>query len=220
MLFQNKKWTAITGVRYRNNSLLVNSKILKLILIAFADIQTNINYEASAKWQWSFLGNISQNKYQYQPLTSNQFRYNWPAIDAFLFFMKDKKRTNMILTLGQWKLHLEATPLLHWNLSVPFSYFGARAFWYFCSIPLGGVDSNIGSETWWCCFHQRGGSQLNHARNDLDALIVKCWSKGFHDWRKKRNRMGSQIYSWIDSRSSCGMGSNRLGWVLYQSTNF
>jgi hypothetical protein len=24
---------------------------------AFADIQTNINYEASAKWQWSF-GNI------------------------------------------------------------------------------------------------------------------------------------------------------------------
>jgi hypothetical protein len=36
---------------------------------SFADIQTNINFQASAKWQWSFLGNISQNKYQYQPLT-------------------------------------------------------------------------------------------------------------------------------------------------------
>jgi hypothetical protein len=34
----------------------------------YTDIQTNINYD-SAKWQWSFLGNISQNKYQYQPLT-------------------------------------------------------------------------------------------------------------------------------------------------------
>jgi hypothetical protein len=40
----------------------------------------------------------------------------------------------------------------------------------------------------------RIGSQLNHARNDLDALIVNAEVKGFHDWRK-RNRMGSQIYS-------------------------
>jgi hypothetical protein len=66
---------------------------------AFADIQTNINYEASAKWQWSFLGNISQNKYQYQPLTrpiSVQLTSRW-----HFCFMKDKKRTNMILTLGQ-----------------------------------------------------------------------------------------------------------------------
>ena len=35
----------------------------------FADIQTNINYDISEKWQMSFLGNISQNKYLYQPLT-------------------------------------------------------------------------------------------------------------------------------------------------------
>jgi hypothetical protein len=31
----------------------------------------------------------------------------------------------------------------------------------------------------------RIGSQLNHARNDLDALIVNAEVKGFHDWRKK-----------------------------------
>jgi hypothetical protein len=71
---KNKKWTAIAGVRYRTTVFVV-TKILKLIIhTAFADIQTNINYEAS-KWQWSFLGNISQNKYQYQPLTSNQFQF-------------------------------------------------------------------------------------------------------------------------------------------------
>jgi hypothetical protein len=27
-------------------------------------------------------------------------------------------------------------------------------------------------------------AQLNHARNDLDALIVNTEIKGFHDWRK------------------------------------
>jgi hypothetical protein len=71
---KNKKWTAIEfGTEQQS---LVNSQDTETNYTpAFADIQTNINYEASAKWQWSF-GNISQNKYQYQPLTSNQFRYN------------------------------------------------------------------------------------------------------------------------------------------------
>lgn len=67
---KDKKWSAITGVRYRNNSLLVNSQDTQTNYTpTFADIQTNVNYQASAKWQWSFLGNISQNNYLYQPLT-------------------------------------------------------------------------------------------------------------------------------------------------------
>jgi hypothetical protein len=69
MQFQNKKWTAITGFRYRNNSLLVNSQDTQTNFTpAFVDVQTNIIYQASAKWQ-EFSRNISQNKYQYQPLT-------------------------------------------------------------------------------------------------------------------------------------------------------
>lgn len=67
---KNKKWSAITGVRYRNNSLLVNSQETQSnYKPSFADIQSNINFNASKKWQFSFLGNISQNKYSYQPLT-------------------------------------------------------------------------------------------------------------------------------------------------------
>jgi hypothetical protein len=50
-----KKWTAITGVRYRNNSLLVNSQDTQTNFTpAFVDVQTNVNYQASPKWQWSF----------------------------------------------------------------------------------------------------------------------------------------------------------------------
>jgi hypothetical protein len=43
---KNKKWTAITGVRYRNNSLLVNSQDTNF---AFVDVQTNVNYHF-VKW--------------------------------------------------------------------------------------------------------------------------------------------------------------------------
>jgi hypothetical protein len=50
---------------------------------------------------------------------------------------------------------------------------------------LGEVDSNIGSETFGDVAFTRGiGSQLSHARNDLDALIVNTEIKGFHDWKE------------------------------------
>ncbi len=66
LVSKNKKWSAVTGVRYRNNSLLVNSQDTETNYTpTFADIQTNINYDISEKWQMSFLGNISQNKYLY-----------------------------------------------------------------------------------------------------------------------------------------------------------
>jgi hypothetical protein len=39
------------------------------------------------------------------------------------------------------------------------------------------------------CLFTKVGSQFNHARNDLDALIVNTEVKGFLDW-KKHDRMG------------------------------
>ena len=67
---KNQKWSAITGARYRNNSLLVKSQETETnFRPSFIDFQTNITYNASTKWQWSFLGNISQNKYDYKPFT-------------------------------------------------------------------------------------------------------------------------------------------------------
>jgi hypothetical protein len=51
---------------------------------------------------------------------------------------------------------------------------------------LGEVDANIGSETFGDVVYSRGiGSQLTHARNDLDALIVNTEIKGFHEITKK-----------------------------------
>jgi hypothetical protein len=42
----------------------------------------------------------------------------------------------------------------------------------FAQYRLGEVDSNIGSETYGDVFTRGIGTQLNHARNDLDAFIV------------------------------------------------
>jgi hypothetical protein len=190
---KNKKWSAVTGVRYRNNSLLVKSQETQTNFTpTFTDIQTNINYQASAKWQWSFLGNISQNKYQYQPLTRQT---NFGTIDnpmALSIFYEGQEKDKYDTYFGALKTTFNVSD----NFTLKFigSVFHTleqEYFDIFAQYRLGEVDTNIGSETYGDVSFSRGiGSQLNHARNDLDALIVNTEVKGFHDWKENQFEWG------------------------------
>ncbi|MFV8364182.1 TonB-dependent receptor [Flavobacterium sp. ZT3P35] len=190
---RDKKWSAVTGVRYRNNSLLVNSQETQTNFTpSFADIQTNINFQASAKWQWSFLGNISQNKYRYQPLTRQT---NFGTIDnpmALTVFYEGQEKDKYDTYFGALKTTFNASD----NFTLKFigSIFHTleqEYFDIFAQYRLGEVDSNIGSETFGDVAFTRGiGSQLSHARNDLDALIVNTEIKGFHDWKENQLEWG------------------------------
>lgn len=190
---RDKKWSAVTGVRYRNNSLLVNSQETQTNFTpSFADIQTNINFQANAKWQWSFLGNISQNKYQYQPLTRQT---NFGTIDnpmALTVFYEGLEKDKYDTYFGAFKTTFNASD----NFTLKFigSIFHTleqEYFDIFAQYRLGEVDSNIGSETFGDVAFTRGiGSQLSHARNDLDALIVNTEIKGFHDWKENQLEWG------------------------------
>src|SRR5690606_25348575 len=60
----------------------------------------------------------------------------------------------------------------------------------FAAYFLGEVDTDLGSETLGDVkFNRAIGSQLNHARNDLDALIVNGEIKGFHDLNDKQTQI-------------------------------
>ena len=190
---KDKKWSAVTGVRYRNNSLLVNSQETQTNFTpSFADIQTNVNYQASAKWQWSFLGNISQNKYQYQPLTRQT---NFGTIDnpmALTVFYEGQEKDKYDTYFGALKTTYNVSDnfTLKWIGSI-FQTLEQEYFDIFAQYRLGEVDSNLGSETFGDVAFTRGiGSQLSHARNDLDALIVNTEIKGFHDWKESQVEWG------------------------------
>lgn len=190
---KDKKWSAVTGVRYRNNSLLVKSQETQTNFTpSFADVQTNINYQASAKWQWSFLGNISQNKYQYQPLT-RQTKFG--TIDnpmALTVFYEGQEKDKYDTYFGALKTTFNVSD----NFTLKFigSVFHTleqEYFDIFAQYRLGEVDASIGSETFGEVAFTRGiGSQLSHARNDLDALIVNTEIKGFHDWKESQFEWG------------------------------
>ncbi len=190
---KNQKWSAITGVRYRDNSLLVNSQQTETnFRPTFADLQTNIIYNASTKWQWSFLGNISQNKYNYQPISrqTNFGTINEPI--ALQVYYEGQEKDRYDTYFGAFKTTYKPSD----NFTLKFitsayhtleqEYFDIFAGYY-----LGEVDTNIGSETFGgVTFSRAIGTQLNHARNDLDALIVNAEVKGFHDIKKTQVEWG------------------------------
>ena len=190
---KNKKWTSITGVRYRNNSLLVNSQDTQTNFTpAFVDVQTNINYQASPKWQWSFLGNISQNKYQYQPLTRET---KFGTIDnpmLLTVFYEGQEKDKYDTYFGAFKTTFKATETFTLKfIGSVFHTLEQEHFDIFAQYRLGEMDSTIGTANYGDVAFTRGiGSQLNHARNDLDALIVNTEIKGFHDWRKNQLEWG------------------------------
>lgn len=190
---KDKKWSSVTGVRYRNNSLLVKSQDTQTnFRPSFADIQTNINFQSSAKWQWSFLGNISQNKYQYQPLTkqTNFGTIDNPMVLTVFYEGQEKDKYNTYFGALKTTFNVSDTFTLKFIGSV-FHTLEQEYFDIFAQYRLGEVDSSIGSETFGKVAYTRGiGSQLHHARNDLDALIVNTEIKGFHDWKESQLEWG------------------------------
>ena len=188
LVSKNKKWSAITGVRYRDNSLLVNSQETQSnFKPTFVDVQTNVTFNASKKWQFSFLGNASQNKYSYQPLTRQT---NFGTISepiALLIYYEGQEKDQYKTLFGAVKSTFFANDNTNYKLILSAyhtqeeEHYDIDAAYY-----LGEVDTNIGSETFGGVSYNRAiGSQLNHARNDLDALIFNAEIKGTHNAKKK-----------------------------------
>ncbi|MDQ6472251.1 TonB-dependent receptor plug domain-containing protein [Flavobacterium sp. LHD-80] len=182
LVSKNKKWSAVTGIRYRNNSLLVNSQDTETNYTpVFADIQTNVNYDISEKWQMSFLGNISQNKYSYQPLTRQT---NFGTIDqpmALSVYYEGQEKDKYETYFGALKTTYKASPSLTFKLiGSLFHTTEQEHFDILAQYRLGNVDEDGNPEN--IDFTRGIGSQLNHARNDLDALIANAEIKGFKEW--------------------------------------
>ncbi|HLO74728.1 MAG TPA: TonB-dependent receptor [Flavobacterium sp.] len=185
---KNQKWSNITGIRYRDNSLLVNSQETETnFKPTFFDVQTLLNFNASTKWNFSFLGNISQNKYNYQPL-SRQTNFGTVSEPiALLVFYEGQEKDNYLTLFGAGKAVYQYNEKNKLKF-IASAYHTQEQEYYdiLAQYRLGEVDANIGSETFGDVVYTRGiGSQLTHARNDLDALIANAEVKGFHELNQK-----------------------------------
>lgn len=189
---KNKKWSAVTGFRYRNNSLLVNSQDTQTNYTpTFVDVQTNINYDISEKWQMSFLGNISRNKYLYQPLTRET---KFGTIDqpmALAVYYEGQEKDQYDTYFGALKTTYKASSSLTFKLiGSLFHTTEQEHFDILAQYRLGNVNADGETDIDNVDFTRGIGSQLNHARNDLDALIANAEIKGFKEWNNSQLEFG------------------------------
>ena len=187
---KNKKGSGIIGLRHRNNSLFVNSKQIETnYKPSFTDIQAYVDYQLSNKLSLAFLGNFSLNNYNYTPI-SRRTRFGTLAdpIELIVFYSgqeKDSYLTSFGALSSTYKLNENTT------LQATTSIYNTQEEEYFdilASYNLGEVNSNLGSENFGEVEFSTGiGSQLNHARNDLDALIANFQIKG--TYKKDNNQL-------------------------------
>jgi hypothetical protein len=187
---KDQKWTAITGVRYRDNSLLVKSQETQTnFRPRFLDVQTYITFTPSAKWQHSFLGNISQNKYDYKPLTRQTNFGTIGDSQALVINYEGQEKDRYQTFFGAFKSTYSLKE--DSNIKLIASAYNTTEQEYFDILGkygLGEIESSLGSENFGgVTFTRAIGSELSHARNDLNATIYNAEIKGFH--KKEQNQI-------------------------------
>src|SRR5690606_13038832 len=146
----------------------------------FADAQTYLTYRFSSKFELSFLGNVSINEYSYQPLVRQTNFGTLSDPIALLVFYEGKEEDRYNTYFGA----LKSTWVVSENYTTKFIaslYQTTEAEHYdiLAEYRLGEVDTDIGGSGLGDVKFSRGvGSQLTHARNDLDALILNLEHKG------------------------------------------
>ena len=210
---EKEKWSAITGVRYRDNSLLVNQKETETNYRPnYTDLQSFVTYKATDKLVFNVLAAHSINRYNYAPTTRQT---NFGTIDqpiALVVFYEGNEVDRYQTTLGALKTSWLPNDRNSVRLIV--SGYQAQESEYFdilAQYRLGEPNTDIGgNDLGEVMFTQGVGSQLTHARNNLHANIVEAKIKGKHiqknhqlDWGVgfKNEQINDRLVEWevIDS---------------------
>jgi hypothetical protein len=213
---KDSKLTGILGIRYRDNSLLVKEKETETnFKPAFADAQAYFTYKFSNKFHLSFLGNASLNKYDYQPQTrQTNFGTLTDPIALVVFYEgqeKDQYQTLFGAFKGSYFVNDDLTLKL---IASTYHTTEEEYFDILAQYRLGDVNANIGDENLGEVEFSEGvGSQLNHGRNDLDALITNIEHKG--DFKIEDNR-----FEWSVKYTHEDIRDRLVEWEVIDSAGF
>lgn len=178
---KDSKFSGIMGLRYRDNSLFLNSLETETNVVpVFADAQTYLTYRFSDKFHLNFLGNISLNKYNFKPQTRQTNFGTLQEPIALLVFYEGQEKDQYLTSFGAFKANYFVSEDLTLKL-IASAYHTTEEEYYdiFGQYRLGEPNSSIGDEDLGEVEFSEGiGSQLTHARNDLDALIFNAEHKG------------------------------------------
>ena len=177
---KDKNISNILGLRYRDNSLLVNSKETNSnFKPSFFDLQNHLRLAINPRLSISTLTNFSLNRYNFKPLNRQT---NFGTLDdplALIIFYDGEEKDRYTTFFNS--ISFNYTPNQRDTYTINSSFYNTTEKEYFdilAQYNLAEVNTNIGSEDLGEVeFSQGVGSQLNHARNDLNAQIFNIESK-------------------------------------------
>ena len=178
---KNEKFSALFGIRYRDNSLLVKARETETnFKPLFADAQANLIYRPSAAFEVSFLGSASVNEYNFEPLT-RQTNFGTLQDPRALLVHYSGKEEDLYKTLfGALKGSYRVNE--NYNTHFKASAYHTREeenFDIIAQYLLAEVNMDLGAKDFGKVEFSKGiGAQFTHARNKLDALIFNIEHTG------------------------------------------
>lgn len=180
-LSANKSFSSLTGIRYRDNSLLVNSQQTKAnFKPSFGDIQSYLTYRFSNTFHLSFLGNLALNNYRNVPVSRQTNFGTITDPKALVVFYQGQEKNVYTTSFGALKADLFLNDSLRLKfISSVYHTIEEEYSDVIAQYELGEVETDLGSENLGEVTSVRGiGSQFNRSRNELDALIFNIAHKG------------------------------------------
>ena len=180
-LSKDQKFKALVGARYRNNSLFFNNNDINSNFNPnFTDIQTYLSYDFTSKFSLDFLGSFSVNNYNFTPISRQT---NFGTIInpvALVVHYKGQEKDRYQTIFGALKGIYQVNDDLSFSLTAStFNTQEQEHFDILASYGIGEVNSDFGSNNFGDVdFVQAIGSQLDHARNNLEAQISNLNLKG------------------------------------------
>ncbi len=186
--FKHKKFSSLTGIRYRNNSLLVKSKDVNVDYHpVFADAQTLLRYDFSDQFSAEFLGNISLNLYNYQPFVKVTKFGSYQDAKVVVINYNGQEKDNYKTYFGAFKTTYKPDKNNRWTAIA--SIYNTQEEEYFDILGqynIGEPNADLTSEDFGNPENLESlGSEINHARNDLDAMIGTFELVFKHKFNKK-----------------------------------
>ena len=208
-----EKWSMITGLRYRDNGLLVDQKETETNFNpSFADLQTFITYAHSDQLFFNILGAFSVNTYRYEPLVRQT---NFGTIEqpkALVVYYDGNEKDKYTAFTGALKTTWIPNNNNSYRLILSnYQTVENEHFDILAQYRLGDPNTSIGGDDLGeVTFTEGVGSQLTHGRNNYAAQIVVGKLRGKHikgnhqlDWGigYKREHIDDRLVEWevVDS---------------------
>jgi hypothetical protein len=192
----NKKFTHITGIRYKANQYLLNTLQTEGdYKPRFFDAQTYLTYDLTNNLEISFLGNISTNHYQVIPRSRQTSFGTYQQTLNFTVYYEGQEVDRFSTLMGALTLAYNPSGKINLKL-IASSYHSSEAITYdiLGQYRIDLLDNTAGSETANDSILNLGyGGSLVHARNYLDAYVNNISHRGSSTWNNNRLSWGFAI---------------------------